>query len=104
MKLTDLVGRINTTEPVQSKRTDVRLGASRAGAVDAMSAADRVEISADSKDIQKISELLHSSPDVRMELVAALKEQIERGEYQVDSRKLAEKLINSLLAGELPEK
>ena len=64
---------------------------------------DRVSLSS--------SALLHTTahaaasgaPDVRQEKVDALKERVASGEYTVDSRKVAEKLLESeaLLAGTL---
>lgn len=66
---------------------------------------DRVSLSS--------SALLHTTahaaasgaPDVRREKVDALKERVASGEYTVDSRKVAEKLLESeaLLAGTLSD-
>jgi negative regulator of flagellin synthesis FlgM len=54
---------------------------------------DKVELSAQSKEMQKIHEVLQATPDVRAEKVAALKKRIEEGRYEVDSEALAEKMI-----------
>jgi negative regulator of flagellin synthesis FlgM len=54
---------------------------------------DKVELSAQSKEMQKIHEVLQTTPDVRAEKVAALKKRIEEGQYEVDSEALAEKMI-----------
>ena len=55
---------------------------------------DKVELSAQSKEIKKINDALEMTPDVRAEKVAALKELVQKGEYKVDSNKLADKMIN----------
>ncbi len=58
---------------------------------------DRVEFSARSKEMQKIYGVLHSTPDIRAERVAELKDQIEKGRYQVESEALAEKILKESL-------
>lgn len=59
--------------------------------------ADEVKLSASSLDVQKMKDILQETPSVRMEKVQALKEQIERGEYQVDPYKVADKMLIDLL-------
>ena len=55
---------------------------------------DKVEISAQSKEIKKINDVLEMTPDVRAEKVAALKELVQKGQYKVDSQGLAGKMID----------
>jgi negative regulator of flagellin synthesis FlgM len=54
---------------------------------------DRVELSGAAKEIQRVAELAKSAPDVRAEKVAALKEQIQNGTYEVDSKQVATKML-----------
>ncbi len=63
---------------------------------------DKVELSAQSKEMQKIHEVLQTTPDVRAEKVAALKKRIEEGQYEVDSEALAEKMIKESILDLIP--
>ena len=58
--------------------------------------ADRLELSDRSRDVQRATEAAANTADIRAERVAALKQQIEQGTYQVDSTVLAEKLLNHI--------
>lgn len=58
---------------------------------------DRVELSSDSRMIRKIQEAAQAAPDVRAERVAALKEKIENGTYQVSSDEIAGKMVREFL-------
>ncbi len=44
----------------------------------------------------KAREVVYQTPEVRPEKVAGLKEAIEAGTYEIDSEKLADKLIEEL--------
>ncbi|WP_022852704.1 flagellar biosynthesis anti-sigma factor FlgM [Thermodesulfatator atlanticus] len=58
---------------------------------------DRVELSQTAKDIQKVEKALKATPDVRTEKIRAIKEQIEAGTYQVDSKKIANAMLTDLI-------
>jgi negative regulator of flagellin synthesis FlgM len=58
---------------------------------------DKVDLSSQSKEMNKISETLEAAPDVRAEKVDALKKQVESGQYQVNSDAVAEKMIKEFL-------
>jgi negative regulator of flagellin synthesis FlgM len=58
---------------------------------------DRVELSTSSRLIQKIQEAAQAAPDVRAEKVAALKEQVDNGTYQVSSEDIAGKMLKNFL-------
>lgn len=58
----------------------------------------RVNLSEESKVAQKAAETIRNTPDVRQEKIQALKEKIEAGQYQVDSDKVADKLLRNLLS------
>ncbi len=45
----------------------------------------------------KAREIVYQTPEVRPEKVAEIKEAIEAGTYEIDSEKLADKLIDELL-------
>ena len=49
-------------------------------------------------DMRKIREAVENAPDMREEKVALLKKMIASGEYKVNSREVAEKMIKEFLA------
>jgi negative regulator of flagellin synthesis FlgM len=59
--------------------------------------ADRVEISAQSRDLKKMNDILAQTPDIRMEKVAALKKAVEEGRYQVNAANIAGKMVKEIL-------
>lgn len=63
--------------------------------------ADTVVLSDTAKAVQEAKTQLDSVPDVREDKVAELREQIENGTYEVDSEKLAEKMITDSIINEL---
>lgn len=100
MKITDISAKENVTQYVQNNQA--AQGAQQAerekqAAAEQSQATDKVELSAASRDIQKIQEVLKNTPDVRAEKVQELKSKIESGQYKVDGREIANKMISSLI-------
>jgi negative regulator of flagellin synthesis FlgM len=60
-------------------------------------ATERVNLSAEAKDFQRIRQILDETPDVREEKVRELKDRIESGNYAVDSGKVAAKMLGESL-------
>ena len=58
---------------------------------------DRVELSPKAKEMQEAKRILGSIPDIREEKVAQIRKQIAEGTYQVDSQKIAEKMVTESL-------
>ncbi len=58
---------------------------------------DKVELSAESKEIKKINDVLEMTPDVRAERVAELKKLVQEDRYQVDSEAVAGKMIDQTI-------
>ena len=56
---------------------------------------EKVDISQQAKSMSRGMEIVRQAPDVRAEVVAALKARIESGDYKVDSRKLAEAILDN---------
>ncbi len=57
---------------------------------------DQVSISEKSREIQKLEAVIASTPDIRQEKVEELKEKIEKGEYRVDSREVARRILEEI--------
>lgn len=101
MKLSQIHPQFKAEKIQVKKRTEI--GASDAAAPSAAAGADRVELSTASFEVQKMKDILQQTPDVRMERVQALKGMIERGEYQVDPYRVADKMLMSLLQDNILE-
>lgn len=54
---------------------------------------DHVSISASSREIQKLEIVIAQTPDVRQDKVQDLKSRIKSGQYNIDSRKVAGKIL-----------
>lgn len=54
---------------------------------------DRIMLSQQAAEVQAAHETLAQTPEVRAELVAKFKAQIEAGTYQVNADKIAERLL-----------
>lgn len=63
-------------------------------AVNASKSGESVQLSREAQQLQKISEKLSDQPSVNKERVAQLKQAIAEGSYQVDSQRVASKLLN----------
>jgi negative regulator of flagellin synthesis FlgM len=57
------------------------------------SLSDQVQISSFGKDIQTAKQAVANSPDIREEITAPLKENIQSGTYSVSGQKFADKLL-----------
>jgi len=95
MKISDFIPQIKTGNKVQKAKAG---SSSNLSATLATGGTDKVEISASSLDVQKMKGIIQNTPDVRMDRVQALKEQIERGEYEVDPYRVADKMLMNLLS------
>jgi negative regulator of flagellin synthesis FlgM len=94
MKISDFIPQIKTNNKIQKARAGARPDLAATQAV----GTDKVEISAGSLDVQRMKGIIQNTPDVRMDRVQALKEQIERGDYEVDPYRVADKMLISLLS------
>ncbi|MEW6500793.1 MAG: flagellar biosynthesis anti-sigma factor FlgM [Thermodesulfobacteriota bacterium] len=97
MKLTGVFPQIKTDNKIQAKRSE-GAAAAKAASAGTPVGADRVQLSTGTQDVQKAQEILQQTPAVRAERVAALKEQIERGEYEIDPYRVADKMLYALVS------
>lgn len=97
MKISNFFPQIKTDDKVQVKkaRRSEDAGEITTGASPGV---DRVELSTASMDVQKMKEIIQKTPLVRQEKVQAIKDQVERGEYKIDPRQVANKMLMSLLS------
>lgn len=58
---------------------------------------DVIQLSPQSRLMQKASEIVYQTPEVRPEKVAALQEPVQQGTYEVDSQKVANSLISEII-------
>ena len=63
------------------------------------SGATKVELSGRAQDIKKIKELATNSPDVDMNKVEKFKKLIAEGKYKVDSKAVADRMVDEHLLG-----
>lgn len=52
-----------------------------------------MNLSTKAKDIQQLRDAINRLPDIREDKVRELKEQVERGMYDVNGQKIAEKMV-----------
>jgi len=57
---------------------------------------DTMRISGEAKMVKEVRDLLQETPEVRQERVAELKEAVQNGEYKVDSKEVAGKMLQRM--------
>ncbi|MDI6707248.1 MAG: flagellar biosynthesis anti-sigma factor FlgM [Bacillota bacterium] len=75
---------------VQGKKTE------RAAGAEGVRKADRIELSAEAKDLQLALRALSQVPEIREGKVADIKNRIRAGEYNVSAEEVADKIIDGL--------
>jgi negative regulator of flagellin synthesis FlgM len=95
MKITDIHQQANTAQYVNQANSSNSPDKPQPSkeAEDKSSSQDKVELSVQSKEMQKVYGVLQMTPDVRDEKVSALKESIQQGQYQIDGEAVADKII-----------
>src|SRR5277367_1141601 len=82
------------SEAVQSARTTDRQAATNKTAQAAPHGSeDTVSISSTHQEVQSLTVSLAAVPDVRTERVASLRSQIQQGQYQPSSQKVADAIV-----------
>jgi flagellar biosynthesis anti-sigma factor FlgM len=62
---------------------------------------DRLELSARSREISHLNELIQSTPDIRESRVNQIQSEIENGTYNVKAEKIAAKILKGNLLDEI---
>ena len=81
-------------EAISNKQTPPSTPSPAEQAQQAGKSGESVQLSKDAQQLQKVSEKLRDQPAVDKERVAQLKQAIENGSYQIDSMRVAGKLLN----------
>lgn len=76
-----------------------KVSSSSSKSADASLSSDSVSLSDSAKDLSSMKSSLQSAPEVRTELVARLKSEIESGQYNVSGRQIAEKIVQTAVDG-----
>ncbi|MCC6441837.1 MAG: flagellar biosynthesis anti-sigma factor FlgM [Armatimonadetes bacterium] len=63
--------------------------------------ADRAEFSQQAQEIRAVAAKIKDMPDVREDIVASLRERIQNGTYNVDSKQVAEMILRRTAADSL---
>ena len=85
---------------VNSKSTDAKLGAlDKLGETKSAPGSDasRVELSPRAKDAKRIKEIAMQTPDVDEAKVAKFRKMIDEGNYKVDAKSIADKMVDEHL-------
>ncbi|HLS88657.1 MAG TPA: flagellar biosynthesis anti-sigma factor FlgM [Sphingobacteriaceae bacterium] len=80
------------------ERTGSARGKETAGKPGWPGAAGRVDLSPTAREIEELKAAVAEIPEVRRELVAAIKEAVQQGRYKVDPDEVAGKIMARLLA------
>jgi negative regulator of flagellin synthesis FlgM len=101
ISVTDKISAYSTTEPVAPVKgsnsngvvTDKSQGDASAAPSAAAKGGDTVTLTNSARSLQKIEEAVAKTPVVNAAKVASLKQAINSGTYQVDSGRVADKLL-----------
>ena len=58
---------------------------------------EKVNLSTKARDIQQLQDAVNQLPDVREDKVRELKDRVDRGAYDVNGQKIAEKMVSESL-------
>jgi negative regulator of flagellin synthesis FlgM len=67
------------------------------GGTSSTNGTEQIAISSKAKDIQKANEAVNAAPDIRIEKVDQIKDQIKNGSYSVSNEQLAEKILKNII-------
>jgi negative regulator of flagellin synthesis FlgM len=94
MKITDKIN-IGGADLQKPKKVKGKVSQGKTGEATATSKTDQVSLSDTAKELNKLTEIVNSMPDVRADKVEALKNAIASGTYDVKGDAVAGKLIKS---------
>jgi negative regulator of flagellin synthesis FlgM len=96
MKITDVQGlEVEQLQAKQAEKVSKTQGQQVQGKTGGET--DVIQLSPQSRLMAKAGEVVYQAPEVRADKVAAVQDSVAQGTYQVDSRKVASKLITEML-------
>ena len=96
MKITDVKGL--EVEQLATQQADKVSGAQGQKPSEKSSGeVDLIHLSPQSRLMQKASEVVYQTPEVRQEKVSALQEPVQKGTYEVDSLQVANRMITDTI-------
>lgn len=88
-------GRNNSVQNAdRSTAAQPTAGLEKSGASSAATSGENVQLSPEAQRLQQATEKMNQQPSVDSERVAAIKQAIADGSYQVDSQRVASKLLS----------
>ena len=96
MKITDIKG-LGVEELSAQQAEKINTNQGQAPPEKSGGEVDVIHLSPQSRLMQKASKVVYQTPEVRQEKVAALQEGMQQGTYEVDSQKVANKIIADVL-------
>jgi len=96
MKITDIKG-LGVEELAAQQTEKVKTSQGRASPAKSGGGMDVIQLSPQSRMMQKASEVAYQTPEVRPEKVAAVQDAVQQGTYEVDTKKVANKVIASAI-------
>lgn len=93
MEISNKVPSVYQTHEVQARKGKVK----SAPAAQSATQGDRVQLSAQAKEMQAARQAIQQMPDVDLEKVAKIKAQIKSGSYKVNAQEIASKMIRESL-------
>ncbi len=92
MKITDMSPKETSSQMIQQYQKGEKNSQPVENLAGSAVAKEKVDISAQARDIQLAKKVIADTPDVRDERVQELKAQIDRGTYKINPEKIAEKM------------
>jgi negative regulator of flagellin synthesis FlgM len=94
----EVTGNLRGFAPDKADRTDKNKFVTGGKVEEGLSKGDTVvRLSQTSKDTQRIRDIVASQPEVREDKVASIREKIESGNYELDYKGIADKLVNAFI-------
>lgn len=93
MEINNLLGKLGPYDQTRIDKANEDAAKAKKEQAAARSAGDRISFSDEAKLRTEALSAATSTPDVRREKVAAIKARIESGEYEIDTRKIAQKMV-----------
>ena len=93
MEINNLLGKLGPYDQTKIDKATEDSARARKEQAAAKAAGDRISLSDEAKLRTEALGAAQAAPDVRRERVAAIKAQVESGEYQINTRKIAQKMV-----------